>query len=117
MRRWSWWCGHFPATGAERGRGAGAAAGGGAVGEQLEVVAGELHGSLSSVTAPRETGGEVGGGRQGGRREAERRRRRRVEVTWEAAGCIEEVGGEAIDRWGQAGVYEIGRASCRERVS
>ena len=94
MRRWSWWCGQFPATGAERGRGAGAAAGGGAVGEQLEVVAGELHGPLSSVTAPqetgrRETGGEVGGARQGGRREAERRRRRRVEVTWEAAGCIE----------------------------
>lgn len=88
------------------GRGAGAPAGGGTVGEQLEGVPGELHGSLS-VTAPQETGREVGGGRQGGRREAERRRRRRVEVTWEAAGCIEEVG-EAIDRWGQTGVYGPG---------
>lgn len=72
----------------ERGRGQGTGvAGGGAVGKQLDGVAGEPHGSLFLTTPPQvgkgETAWEVGG-----RRDAERRRRRRVEVTWEAAGCI-----------------------------
>jgi hypothetical protein len=84
--------------GPERGQGAGVASGE-AAGEQpdgVEHIAGEPHGS-PSLAAPLEAAGGRGG--IGGRRGAERRRRRRLEVTWEAAGCIGT--DSSIDRWGQ----------------